>query len=117
MDFILSVDPDTGRRKLWPNKTNTPKEVLDQGIEHIEVDTAKDKLMEFIQDLLDRIPGDEQPTPVPAEIKIETEAKPKSIDFDEAWDTFPLARKLHFAASAMEEARDIINPAKYQRII
>lgn len=31
-----------------------------------------------------------------------------SLTFDDAWDGFPLARKLHFAALAMEDARGII---------
>lgn len=32
----------------------------------------------------------------------------KSVAIDDAWDELPLARKLHFAADAMEAARDAL---------
>jgi hypothetical protein len=37
-----------------------------------------------------------------------------SIAIDDVWDKLPLARKLHFAADAMECARDAIPEAKSQ---
>jgi hypothetical protein len=54
MQFILHHSP-TGKLKLYPNKTHTPKDILKETKE-IDIPTDKDGLLAFINEILDRIP-------------------------------------------------------------
>lgn len=57
MQFILHRS-DEGRLTLYPNKTNTPKELLANS-EEIDIPTDKDGLMGFINEILEKIPLEE----------------------------------------------------------
>lgn len=112
MLFILHTSKE-GKLTLYPNKTNTPKELLSDSSE-IDIPTDKEGLMSFIQDMLDRIPPQQEEE---AENKMPPEPAPVSntdtlVSFEDQWEEFPLARKLHFASLAVEEARDTIKPRK-----
>ena len=43
--------------------------------------------------------------PIPERVEV---TRDNPLQFDDAWETFPLARKLHFAALACEDAREAI---------
>lgn len=90
------------------------------GFEQVEVPTDKEGLIAYLNGLahtgaLGEYTRDEY-TPVVARqdpaidasaLLDRTEA---SIGFDDAWQGFPLARKLHFAAMACEDARASLRP-------
>jgi hypothetical protein len=132
MNFILAIDPQTAKRTLYLNKSNTPKEVLkEHQITELEISTEKPQLMAALQELLDQI---DQPSPVlideipPVETtihhvaakEIEKSQVKEDFDFrqevDDRWNDQPLAWRLDKGILAFEAARDIINPALYERI-
>jgi hypothetical protein len=39
------------------------------------------------------------------------------VAFEDEWERFPLARKLHFAAKACEDAREAIKPPKVVNLL
>jgi hypothetical protein len=132
MNFILAIDA-SGKHTLYPNKSNTPKEVLkEHEISELEISTEKPQLMAFIQDLLDQVDKLSLEKPVadvadvadvaaPAKVAAPVSQVKEDLDFrqevDDRWNDQPLAWRLDKGMLAFEEARDIINPAKYERII
>lgn len=91
--------------------------------DHVEVPTDKPGLIRYLnQTFAPSEPEDEFTTvverhdpPVDLEAEIERRLAEKgqgsqTLAFDDAWDNFPLARKLHFASLACEEARTAIAP-------
>ncbi len=143
MNFILAVDGQS-KHTLYLNHSNTPKDVLkDQQISELEVDTEKPKLMAFIQVMLDQINDLNSKNVNLADLAVEEHKRAESALFDvtpveaivslkpqieemensafrqlveDRWEDQPLAWKLHMAAVALEDAREIINPTKYERI-
>lgn len=81
---------------------------LDRGFIHVEVPTDKEGLIAYLNGLA----GEAPQSPPPAAPPPATDRSHHPLTFDDAWDGFPLARKLHFAALAMEEARDTLIPRK-----
>jgi hypothetical protein len=69
-----------------------------------------------LRDLIEYINGvvtDEQVEATPKAAAPKADPTPtlnygsQSVEIDDLWDTLPLARRLHFAALAIEDARDI----------
>lgn len=86
--------------------TQAEAKALDKNFEQVDVPTDKPGLMAYINELMGREHPQQVeefvPSPPPAPVI------PKSIQFEDQWDDFPLALKLHYAASAMEDARDTL---------
>lgn len=87
-----------------------------------DIATDQPSLMARLNDLWAQIPDPEreeiasEPTPEPEiiPIGITPSYTDISVGFEDQWETFPLALKLHFAARAMEDARSAIKPLKIQ---
>ena len=104
--------------------TQAEAKKLDRDYEPVEVPTDKEGLIAYLNvskfvtqpepfaktevirtdSLLDDIIGSD-PAPLPPGKLSYIE---QSIKLDEAWEELPLARKLHFAALAMEDARQAL---------
>ena len=91
--------------QLYP--TQADARAVNKNFEQIDVPTDKPGLMAFINDLLAGEPVEDAAyiqdfTPQP--VSYATQA----IAFEDGFETMPLPLKLHFAALAMEAARDSI---------
>lgn len=78
----------------------------------VDVPTDKDGLMAYLNRLMENgaAPGptvQERMNALSAEAKGESYTD-RSVAIDDVFEALPLARKLHFAALAMEEARDAV---------
>lgn len=114
--YLCRID---GKRRLLTRMAEAER--ADPKHRKIEVPTDQERLAKFIEglfELIDRRPGADVPEreestsetgvgttnlPVREQTYAET-----TIKIDEAWEALPLARKLHFAAMAMEDAREIL---------
>lgn len=94
---------------------------LDPQYEQVDVPVDKNGLREFLEPILNRLTQigepEEQETsalePIPAPIsepQIETKDRylVEREEFLAAWDNFPLALRLEYAAKAMEDARSLV---------
>jgi hypothetical protein len=73
-------------------------------------------LAEYLNDLVDGVllgatpaPAAPRPDPVPT-----LNYTQQSLEIDDLWDTLPLARRLHFAALAVEDARTSVPALKVE---
>ena len=102
--------------------TQADAKKLDRDYVQHDVPTDKSGLMAYINKLMNETRedalgiGDDYSAGQPAEKGDDTppaDAREsythQSIALDDAWEGLPLARKLHFAALAMEEAREKVN--------
>lgn len=98
--------------ELAPTQADAKK--LDPDFVQIDIPTDKNGLMAFVNNLYQReLPEREEnppvvplpPPPLPAR-------EPVSIVFEDQWENFPLALKLHYAALAMEDARELLNDTR-----
>lgn len=125
MNFILCTLPDTGAKHLFPNKTNTPKELLDYAVE-IEMDVSKQALLEAFNELFDQIPAQEsQEGPkecveaasatdatdnvsLPLEGPLDAKQSLVLRDlFERRWEELPVSFKLDLTTLLFEEVRQI----------
>lgn len=123
MNFALHIDPEAGKRTLYPNKTNTPAELIKRG-EVIDIDVPTDKpgLMQAFQELFDQIPpessekpskDDPAPAPQTAENFVFASEGPLSAKetlqlrllIDREWDNLPFAWKTDRMCDLMEQVR------------
>lgn len=95
MIFYLSID-ESGRRCLV--STQAEARSINSDFEQMDIPTSKEELRQFVQNLYDL------PEP-PAPSAREPSYSEASVSIDEIFDNLPLARQLHFAALAMENAR------------
>ena len=107
---------DNGRTVLVVRQDEARK--IDPKFESIDVPTDKAGLMGHLQGLHDRIYELEQqlattapPDPTDVEPEQPQNLHWNAMAFDDAWDTFPLARKAHFASLFCEEARLMLKPS------
>lgn len=83
----------------------------------VEVPTDKQGLIDYLNELSHPIANGDQFTDVyvrhdpPVEREV---IRDNPLQYDDAWDQFPLAKKLHFASLALEEARDAANQLSKQ---
>jgi hypothetical protein len=122
MIFYIALD-DAGHRQLCG--TQADAKAINKNFEQIDIPTDKPGLMAFVQGLYDEAnfvePVDDEvgcalfKEPVTSPISAEVfdpppAAKPSYVDQSVNWDalfpTLPLAHQLHFAAMAMENARE-----------
>jgi hypothetical protein len=116
MIFYLALD-DEGRRQL--RGTQADAKAVNRNFEQIDIPTDKAGLMAFVQELYNEIdnsgthPGDPdllapEPEPVldPRPVPVVETYTATSVSLDEQFAKLPLAHKLHFAALAMEDARE-----------
>lgn len=87
----------------------------DRDAVRVDVPSRPEELAQWLNDRCCPIDEGSAPigdAPAPIEPAPITPAAPSSSDrslaLDDAWDGLPLARKLHFAALALEDARDAI---------
>lgn len=118
MIFYTALDSQ-GHRQL--RGTQADAKAVNKNFEQVDIPTDKAGLMAFVQKLYDDIydlerealTDDDAPTnrggveeagfiPEPSYIQ-------QSIDLDTQFEELPLARQLHFAAVAMENARERIS--------
>lgn len=108
MKYYSAIDQN-GREVLV--QTQAEAKALNKDYSVVEVPSDKDNLMAFIQMLMDAA---QAPKVAITEHDLVVQARSEpvkpnyteiSIAIDEAWEKLPLSRKLHFAASAMEDAR------------
>lgn len=79
----------------------------------VEVPTDKEGLIGYLNRLssaIERDPIDEFETVVERHDPPVEVIRDNPLQFDDAWEQFPLAKKLHFAALACEDAREAIKP-------
>ena len=130
MNFVLHIDPETGKRTLYPNKTNTPAELIKRGeVVDIDVPTDKPGLMQAFQELFDQIPpessekpseADPAPTPETTESFIFAKEGPLTAKetlqlrllVDREWDNLPFAWKTDRMCDLMEQVRHLQPRAK-----
>lgn len=122
MNCILHIDPETRKRTLYPNKTNTPSEIIKQGVTEIDIPTDKDSLMAAFQELFDQIPpessekpSEDDPTPAPQTSESFVFAKDGLLSAQEQqdlrlliereWDNLPFAWKTDRMCALMEQVR------------
>jgi hypothetical protein len=122
MIFYIATDSN-GMRQLCT--TQADAKAIDKNFQQLDVPTDKAGLRDAIQELLTEIDGmavsshqepvESNPAPVsvqptPQELSPAKQALETREQFDTAWGSFPLALKLHYAASACEDARIAIKP-------
>lgn len=97
--------------------TQAEAKAIDKGFENVEVPTDKEGLLAYLNMLGQELAeARDEYTPVvtrsdpPVDVEAVLARTEASISFDEAWSDFPLARKLHFAAMACEDARSSLRP-------
>lgn len=103
MIFYLTHNPT----RLHP--TQADAKAISKNFEQIDIPTSKPELMKFVQELYDQIDAEVVPAggEFPEEaVNLTPSYVHQSVDIDETFDTFPLARQLDLAARAMENARE-----------
>lgn len=125
MNFLLHIDPETGAKHLFPNKTNTPKDKLADCTE-IEIDTSKDGLIAAFNELFEQIPT--QTAQEPAQEREDAVQPPATADvvslpsegpldgqqnltlyrlIEQRWPELPMSFKLDLTGSLWEEIREV----------
>jgi hypothetical protein len=108
MIFYTALD-ERGHRQL--RGTQADAKAVNRVFEQIDIPTDKPGLMAFVQGLYEQI-DNAYPAATPIEPALVEPPKPcpvqQSINFDEQFDELPLAHQLHFAAIAMENAREAL---------
>jgi hypothetical protein len=118
MIFYVATNPD-GTRQLCT--TQAEARAIDKEFQALDIHTDKPGLRDAIQELLSIIDGQalsvepEAQESNPAPVSAQPEAQKDPVlstreQFMDAWDSFPLALKLHYAAMATEDARSAIKP-------
>lgn len=98
MIFYITQNP------ICLHTTQANAKAVNKSFEQIDIPTDKTGLMAFVQELYDRAVFDvdnfpEGLTPPPTH---------QSVHWDEDFDKLPVAHQLHFAARAMENAREAL---------
>lgn len=113
MIFYIATVPGRGRRLCT---TQAEARTIDQDFVQIDIPTDKPGLRDAIQELLTEIdeksvskePESQEINPEPSEAvsapKQDVQLSTRE-QFEEAWNSFPLALQLHYASLAMEEAQ------------
>ena len=108
MIFYL-VETETGHRVY---KTQAEAKSVSKDYIQIDVPTDKDGLLATLQEfytMLDTVRAEtleNKPESISQNPEPTIPLIPTKQQFEDAWDKFPLALQLHYAALAMEEARD-----------
>lgn len=112
MIFYIATDAD-GQRHLVG--TQADARAIDRNFVQVDIPTDKAGLRGYIQDLLTeidelRLGAGRETTPGTGATSATQPPAPsyvqQSVNLDEQFDKLPLAHQLHFAAIAMENARD-----------
>lgn len=93
--------------------------IAEGDFEQIEVPTDKNGLIEFLNSgnpLSSRPAEDEYDTVVERQDPVVAKNVDVRVDLEDAWDQLPLATQLHYAARAVEDARDQIKPASTKTV-
>ena len=104
--YLCRVD---GRRRLLTRQDEA--KAADPSFEKFDIPVDQEGLKAFVESLSDQI--DEAPAQdLVANSEPERESSPSysdiTVKLEEVWENLPLAMKLHFAALAVEDAREII---------
>lgn len=121
MIFYIATDKN-GMRQLCT--TQADAKAIDKDFVQLDIPTDKASLRDAIQELLTEIDSmavayqqavepERAPDPVFVQPTAQTVSPAKQAletreQFNEAWGSFPLALKLHYASSACEDARTAI---------
>jgi len=108
MQFLIHTD-SSGKKTLYPNKTNTPSEILKEGVSEIDVPTDKEGLMSAFQELFDMVHDaqkstqPEQPKPV-----AEPEKQNLSLLLAENLEDIPLGARIDMVLTTLEDVRPML---------
>jgi len=113
--YLMHTDWDD-KRTLYSFMSHVPKNIEKTELSEIEIDTSKEGIRQALQEAFDiahaaitkkRSSSFEEggrlassPEPSSPDSQLQTREQ-----FEQAWDSFPLALKLHYAALATDEAR------------
>ena len=118
MIFYVATNAE-GQRTLCT--TQAEAKAIDKDFAQLDIPTDKTGLRDAIQELLSLIDGQvvssepesQESTPAPVSVQAPAQKDPilqTRQQFEQAWENFPLALKLNYAALATEEARTAIKP-------
>jgi hypothetical protein len=91
--------------------TQAEARVLDKNFKTHLVPDKKQDLLDYINKLMAPVPADdvsEEMDITPLPVVIRQSYTEQALAFQDEWEKFPLALKLHYAALACEDAREII---------
>lgn len=110
--YLLHTSPE-GKKTLYSFMSHVPKEIPRSELSEIAIPTDKAGLRDAFQEVLDMIPVSEPTqTPIVAQRPLPDAQLTTREQFDNAWESFPLALQLHYAALATENAREQIRSPK-----
>lgn len=103
---------DISAERQWAGTQDEANRLWGRGSwEQVEVPTDKPGLLAWLNANGPDSRADIEPVAAPSEVsEAPASYAAVSIAIDEAWEALPLARKLSFAAMALEDAREIIKP-------